>query len=82
MKNSEVLLNVKQKLSHLPVWEREMLKELLGEFAVLFPDIPGKTTVAVHDIDVGDTPPIKQHPYRVNPVKLKIMRNEIDYWNN
>jgi len=37
--------------------------------------VPGKTTVVV---DVGDTPPIKQHPYRVNPVKLKI-RNEIDY---
>ena len=79
LKNSEVLLNMEQKLSHLPVREREMLKDLLGEFVVLFPDVPRKTTVAVHDIDVGDTPPIKQHPYRVNPVKLKILRNEIDY---
>ena len=43
LKNSEVLLNVEQKLNHLPVQEREMLKELLGEFAILFPDVPGKT---------------------------------------
>ena len=56
-----------------------MLKKLLREFAVLFPDVPGKTTITVHDVDVGDTPPIKQHPYRVNPVKLKFIRNEIDY---
>ena len=79
LKNSDVLMNLEQKLSHLPVQEKEVLKELLWEFTVLFPDVPGKTTIAVHDVDVGNTPPIKQHPYRVNPVKLKLMRNEIDY---
>ena len=79
LKNSEVLMNLDHKLNHLPVQEKEMLKELLGEFATLFPDVPGKTTVAVHDIDVGNVPPIKQHPYRVNPVKLRLMRNEVEY---
>ena len=79
LKNSEVLMNLDHKLNHLPVQEKEMLKELLGEFATLFPDVPGKTTVAVHDIDVGNAPPIKQHPYRVNPVKLRLMRNEVEY---
>ena len=63
LKNSDVLLNLEQKLSHLPVHEKEMLKNLLAEFAVLFPDVPGKTTIAVHDVDVGATPPIKQHAY-------------------
>ena len=79
LKNPDVLLNLEQKLRHLPVQKKEMLKELLGEFAVLFLDVPGKTSSAIHDVDVGDTPPIKQHPYRVNPMKLKLMRNEIDY---
>jgi len=37
-------------------------RELLREFAILFPDVPGRTTVAVHDVDVGDSPPIKQQP--------------------
>ena len=79
LKNSEVLLNLEPKLIHLPVQEQKVLRELLREFAVLFPDIPGKTTVAVHDVEVGDSPPIKQHPYRVNPVKLKLIRQEVDY---
>ena len=26
-----------------------------------------------HDVDAGDAQPIKQHPYRVNPTKLKVM---------
>ena len=79
LKNSDVLLKLDQKLRHLSVQEKEMLKELLGEFAILFLDVPGKTSSAIHDVDVGYTPPIKQHPYRVNPMKLKLMRNEIDY---
>ena len=79
LKNSIVLLNLEQKLSHLSVQGKEMLKELLCEFAVLFPGVPGKTSIAIHDVDVGNTPPIKQHPNRVNPMKLKLMRNEVDY---
>ncbi|XP_065894244.1 uncharacterized protein [Dysidea avara] len=79
LKNSDVLLNLEQKLSHLPLQEKEVLTKLICEFTDLFPDVPGKTTVTVHDVDVGETSPIKQHPYRVNPVKLKLMRNEIEY---
>lgn len=30
-------------------------------------------------IDVGDAAPIKQHPYRVNPVKRQLLRKELDY---
>jgi len=48
-----------------------MLRELLRKFAVLLPDVPGRTTVAVHVADVGNSSSIKQHPCRVNPVKLK-----------
>ena len=30
-------------------------------------------------MDVGDVRPIKQHPYRVNPVKDAAMAKEVDY---
>ena len=75
LKNSEVLLNLEQKLIHLPAQEQKVLRELLREFAILFPDIPGQTTIAVHDVDVGDSPLIKQHPY----MELKLIRQEVDY---
>ncbi|CAI9727436.1 Hypothetical predicted protein [Octopus vulgaris] len=32
-----------------------------------------------HDIDVGDSKPVKQHPYRLNPLKLEHLRKEINY---
>ncbi len=33
----------------------------------------------MHDIDVGDHPPVKQNAYRVNPVKCEIMEKETQY---
>ncbi|CAC5376644.1 unnamed protein product [Mytilus coruscus] len=42
-------------------------------------DVPNKTTAVCHDVDVGDASPIKQHPYRLNPLKLEFMRQEIKY---
>ena len=38
-----------------------------------------KTNAALHDVIVGDALPIKQHPYRLNPLKLQNMRKEIQY---
>lgn len=32
-----------------------------------------------HDINVKNSKPIKQHPYRTNPVKCELMRNEVEY---
>ena len=32
-----------------------------------------------HDVDVGSATPIKQYPYRVNPFKLKVLREEVAY---
>ncbi len=41
--------------------------------------MPTLTNVLHHDIDVKDARPIKQHAYRVNPVKRSVMRQEVDY---
>ena len=44
-----------------------------------FGDVPTQTTATFHDVDVGDATPIKQHPYRMNPVKLQYLRKEVQY---
>jgi len=45
----------------------------------IFLDAPGITTVAVHDVNVGEAVPIKQHPYHVNPAKRQCMLKEVAY---
>ena len=34
-----------------------------------FPYAPGQTDAAIHDVNVGKAMPIKQHAYRVNPIR-------------
>lgn len=77
LNNSDVLTNLDSKLTHLNSDEREEIKNLVYSFENLFPDVPNRTTAACHDVDVSDAKPIKQHPYRVNPLKLEVMRKEI-----
>ena len=45
--------------------------QLMKEYTLIFPDVPKKTNAALHDVIVGDALPIKQHPYRLNPLKLQ-----------
>ena len=66
-------------MEHLDSLEREQLKQLIYEYKHLFPDIPTRTHKIYHDVDVGDATPIKQHPYRTNPVKHEYLRKEIKY---
>lgn len=35
--------------------------------------------MATHDVEVGDAPPFKQHPYRMSPEKCKLAENEVRY---
>ena len=77
--NSQVLANLDVKLGHLPVEKRNDLIKLIHENAKIFPDVPNKTDSFFHDVDVGGASPIKQHPYRVGPVKLGKIRSEVQY---
>ncbi len=69
-------------MAHLTFDQKEKLKNLVFSFKNIFPDVPNKTTAACHDVDIGDAAPIKQHPYRLNPLKREVMRNEIQYMLN
>ncbi len=52
---------------------------MINEFPSLFNDVPSRTTVLQHDINVENATSIKQHAYRVNVAKRAAMRGEVDY---
>ena len=74
-----MLANLDTKLSHLSTEERNDVAELVQEFAHLFPDIPKRTKLIMHDVNVSNVSPCKQQPYRVNLQKLLHLQKEIEY---
>lgn len=79
MNNSMVLENLNSHLVHLSDPQRNDIIKIINSSLGLFSDIPTRTQVLEHDIDVGDHSPIKQSAYRVNLVKRKIMEAEVKY---
>ena len=79
LKNSEILGNIGMKKGHLTDYQREEVSYLVDEYRKIFPDVPSKTNAAYHDVIIGDVSPIKQHPYRLNPIKLESLRSEVQY---
>ena len=77
--NSETLENLDAKFQHLTYEQRGEIKALMREYKDLFPDVPGRVEGVFHDVDVGDSRPIKQHPYRVGPQKREAMAKEVKY---
>ena len=51
----------------------------MQKYKELFLDVPRSTNVLTHDVEVTDTRPMKQYPYRLNPRKLKVLREEVEY---
>lgn len=77
--NSEMLRVLPSQLKHLSGEQQCDITQLIHNFPCLFSDVPTRTTVLKHDIDVKDARPIKQHPYRVNPMKRELMKKEAEY---
>ena len=77
--NPERLKMLPSQLSHLSCAHHSVMTELTGRFVCLFEDVLTRTTILQHDIDVYDTKPIRQHPYRVNATKRQLMKKETDY---
>ena len=75
--NSDILNDLESKFGHLDLCKQQELSKLLEDFSSLFSDVPGRTSLVYHDIDVGDNGPVKQHPYRVNPIKCNQLRDEV-----
>ena len=79
LQNSDILKDLDQKLSHLDPVQRKELKHLIHQYEHLFPDIPTRTDKIYHDVNVEDSQPVKQQPYRMNPTKQKYLKEEIQY---
>ena len=79
LQNSQILNDLGTKLSHLPSVQRKELAEVITQYREVFPDVPSKTDLIEHDVDVGDSAPIKQHPYRVSPMKKELLDKEVQY---
>ena len=61
LQNSQILNDLGTKLSHLPSVQRKELAEVITQYREVFADVPSKTNLIEHDVDVGDSAPIKQH---------------------
>ena len=55
------------------------LTALRDEFGDVFSDVPGRTTLGVHHIELKpDTKPIRCAPYRLNQEKAKVLKDDLD----
>lgn len=67
------------KLTHLVENQQDELVSLLSAHKSVFRDTPGRTTLAMHDIDVGDSTPVKLGAYRLAPNKRRFLQSELNY---
>jgi hypothetical protein len=81
LRNSEVLAKLDSKLDHLTGVQRKDIEVLFEEYRDLFSDVPQQTDAVEHDVQLlnDDVKPVKQPPYRVSPVKLSLLREEVSY---
>ena len=79
LQNSQILNDLRIKLSHLPSGKRKELAEFINQYREVFPDVPNKINLIEHDVDVGDSAPIKQNPYRVSPINKELLNKEVHY---
>lgn len=79
LQNSEILSRLHLCFTDLRESQRQDVINLIKSNLSLFSDVPTRTHVLEHDIDVGNSPPIKQHAYRVNPDKLARLQKQVDY---
>ncbi|XP_066969245.1 uncharacterized protein [Macrobrachium rosenbergii] len=77
--NTQNLETLAKILEHLEGTQRNDMMKLISSFSDLFQASPGRTTLLQHDVDVGGASPVKQSPYRLNPVKRDIVEKEIRY---
>ncbi|CAF4379420.1 unnamed protein product [Rotaria magnacalcarata] len=63
--------------SDLTLQQTEKLKSLLVKYDQCFENRLGRTSLVHHQIDTGNTKPIKLRPYRVSPVRKEIISTEI-----
>ena len=59
--------------------KRQELAEVINKYREVFPDVPNKSNLIEYDVNVGDSAPIKQHPYRASSMKEELLDKEVQY---
>lgn len=67
LQNSAILSDLQSFLVHMTKEQSEQIIRMVQDYPSIFSYVPGRTTMLKHDIDVCESLPVKQHPYRVNP---------------
>lgn len=78
MVGGAVDIDMQTMAPNLSETERRQLCDLLQEFAPVMQSTPGRTTIAEHEIYVGDTTPIRQQPYRIPYSRRGILKDEVE----
>ena len=78
-KNSEIMNDLDQFLSHLDDEKKSDIKQLMKNSSNIFGDTPSVTNLIEHDIEIQESRPIKQRPYRADPIKQEQIKKEIAY---
>ena len=66
-------------LDHLEPEQKSQLKTLLLQYADIFNDMPGRTTLCSHSIQLLEgAKPFKLPPYRVHPEKTELIKQELE----
>ena len=79
VENSKVLANPDLLLGHLSDSERKDVVEILQDFRHVCSDELGCTSEVMHDVEIGDSMPIKQAPYRLHPQKKAKVNKEVEF---
>ena len=79
LENSVVLANFSEKVKHLTAEQGKQLITLVKKYAEIFPDIPRRCEGVEHDVIVTSDQSIKQHPYRINLEKSKLIEKEVEH---
>lgn len=58
-----------RKLQHLKCDQRVTVADMIRDHDIISGDVPNEADCVIHDIAVGEALPMKQVPYRVNPIK-------------
>ncbi|XP_068111085.1 uncharacterized protein [Hyperolius riggenbachi] len=58
--------------------QKAQLQEVLGRHGPTFTSTPGRTNLAVHRVDTGAHPPLRQSAYRISPEIQADMKREIE----
>ena len=75
---NDILSEDDLKITHLEREEKDRLLELLRELRITKHPALGQVEIVKHRIDVGDTKPIKQQPYRVPLAKKYLIDEEVE----